>query len=77
MAKDSKILRFAKRRGYKVDDVTSLILRLLEANSEEPRKLAEIERCVDKNGDAWRIWCVYTGAPASQICPDVVQTRLF
>lgn len=77
MAKESKVLRFARRRGYKVDDVTSLILRLLEANSEEPRKLAEIERCVDKKGDAWCIWCVYTGAPAPQDFSDIVQTRLF
>lgn len=77
MAKESKILRFAGKYGYEVDEVTSLILRLLEANSDEPKRLAEIEQCVDKGGSAWSIWLAYTGSTQAAACGSAEQTRLF
>lgn len=77
MAKESKILRFAGKYGYEVDEVTSLILRLLEANSDEPERLAEIEQCVDKGGSAWSIWLAYTGSAQATACGSAEQTRLF
>ena len=77
MAKESKILRFAGKYGYEVDEVTSLILRLLEANSDEPERLAEIEQCVDKDGSAWSIWLAYTGSAQAAACGSAEQTRLF
>lgn len=77
MAKESKILRFAGKYGYEVDEVTSLILRLLEANSDEPERLAEIEQCVDKGGSAWSIWLAYTGSTQAAACGSAEQTRLF
>lgn len=77
MVKESKILRFAGKYGYEVDEVTSLILRLLEANSDEPERLAEIEQCVDKGGSAWSIWLAYTGSAQAAVCGSAEQTRLF
>lgn len=60
-----------------IDEVTSLILRLLEANSNEPERLAEIEQCVDKGGSAWSIWLVYTGSARPPTAARAEQTRLF
>lgn len=77
MAKESKILKFAEKCDYEVDEVTSLILRLLEANSDEPERLAEIEQCVDKGGSAWSIWLAYTGSAQAAACGCAEQTRLF
>lgn len=77
MAKESKILRFAGKYGYEVDEVTSLMLRLLEANSDEPERLAEIEQCVDKGGSAWSIWLAYIGSAQAAACGSAEQTRLF
>lgn len=77
MATESKILKFAEKCDYEVDEVTSLILRLLEANSDEPERFAEIEQCVDKGGSAWSIWLVYTGSVQGAASCSAGQTRLF
>lgn len=77
MTRQSKVLKFAERHGYDVDEVTSLILRLLEANSAEPKRLAEIEQCVNKKGAAWGIWCAYTGMNTPKTPAYAEQTRLF
>lgn len=76
-AKESKVLEFAKRHGYEVDEVSSLVLRLLEANGADAKRLAEIEQCVNKKGEAWGIWCAYTGASIPKTPAYAEQTRLF
>ncbi len=77
MTTKSKVLEFAERRGYEVDEVASLILRLLEANSAEPERLAQIEQCVNKKGEAWGIWCAYTGVSAPKTPAYAEQLKLF